>query len=96
MCLFQYENKRDKTYVGSVRRKLWNVLQRRDVSSKMTKCIQTIYSNVRSCVKYNNLYSDLFECSIGVHQGCVLIPYLFSMFINELAQEMEASCGYGI
>lgn len=38
----------------------------------------------------------MFECNVGVRQGCVLSPFLFSVLINELADKIEYSCYPGI
>ena len=36
--------------------------------------------------------TDYFHCASGVKQGCVLSPFLFSMFISEFVKEID-SCG---
>ena len=42
------------------------------------------------------MLSETFNIQIGVRQGCVLSPFLFSFFINELATQIEQNCTYGI
>ena len=49
----------------------------------MKKIISSIYTNVKSYVKVNGTLSKSFGCSLGLGQGCVLSPILFSLFINE-------------
>lgn len=57
----------------------------------MLKVIQSIYSNVKSRVKYNNEISSDFECYLGVRQGESLSPFLFSMYLNDIEHEFYAS-----
>ena len=45
-----------------------------------------MYNSLLSCIRANCEYSEFFECPVvGVCQGCVLSPSLFSLFINQLA-----------
>ena len=65
---------------------LWNKLFKLGVDSKMLSIIHDMYQQVRCCVKGQSTYSEFFECTIGLKQGEVLSPILFSMFINDLEQ----------
>jgi len=78
------------------RGKLWSVLKRKGVSSKMYNALQSIYSCVKCCVKDKGNFSEEFPCMIGLRQGCILSPFLFSIFINELSSEIENSCSPGL
>ena len=66
------------------RENLWMKLIKLDKSGKIFNNIKSIYSNVKSRVKYMNQLSDSFECLLGVRQGECLSPFLFSMFINDI------------
>ena len=52
--------------------------------------ISSIYSNVKSYVKVNGKLSKSFGCSLGLRQGCVLSPILFSLFINDLDEDTRS------
>ena len=51
---------------------------------------------VKTCVRNNDVYTDHFECTDGLRQGCLLSPGLFSMFANELTKIIESSGLRGI
>jgi hypothetical protein len=48
-----------------------------------------MYSHVKSCVKTDNGITDYFKCQIGVRQGCMLSPLLFSLYLNELIEMLQ-------
>jgi len=45
-----------------------------------------------SCVKWENVYSDLFTVMFGVRQGSVLASFLFAVFLNELSDTCNLDC----
>ena len=47
-----------------------------------------MYRNVKSRIKFNNNLSNDFSSYIGVRQGECLSPFLFSMYINDLENEL--------
>jgi len=55
-----------------------------NINGKMYNIISNMYSNIKSCISYNNNVSDYFNCEIGVRQGENLSPFLFSLFLNDL------------
>ena len=50
-----------------------------------------MYRSVKACVRTNDGLTDFFNCPIGLKQGCLASPILISVFINELAAEVENS-----
>ena len=95
-CL--YGNKRSKLYVVFVdykkafdlinREKLWTALEETGVSTKMVQMIKAIYKQVKAKVRFGNKLSDTINCPLGVKQGCLLSPVLFSILINKVAQKV--------
>ena len=49
----------------------------------MLKIINSLYSNVKSCVKHNGFLSEYFSNRIGLFQGEVLSPILYSLYVND-------------
>ena len=55
-----------------------------------------MYSKVSSCVLVDGEQSQWFDSMVGVRQGCVLSPILYSVFINGFAKFIKASGTGGI
>ena len=71
---------------------LWERLQMAGVGGRMLSAIQSLYTNVISCVRINGMFTDWFTQCTGLptvhcHQS--------SLFINELAFKIQA-IGKGI
>ena len=43
-----------------------------------------MYQNIKTCIRKENEYSEFFNCEIGVKQGENLLPFLFSLYLNDL------------
>ena len=61
----------------------------------MLKIIKDMHNQVKACVRGCNSYSDFFELAIGLKQGEVIPPLLFSLFIEdfELFLQNDPNCG---
>ena len=57
---------------------------------KMLQLIREVYSNVKVTVLTDEGLTDVFECRLGVRQGCMLSPRLFIIFINELEKMLKS------
>ena len=66
--------------------KLFQAVQQEGVKGTFFASIKSMYDSLLSCVRANNDYSDFLECPVGVRQGCVLSPSIFSLFINQLTK----------
>jgi hypothetical protein len=85
-----------KAFDSVDRNKLLLVLRKSGLYGKLLTSIESMYKVFRSCVKTNEGLTDFFDCPMGVRQGCILSPMLFSLFINELDTVISSSCGRGI
>ena len=77
-----------------VRDNLWYKMIKLGIRGKILNIIKSMYSVVKSRVKYDNKLGTEFFCSLGVRQGECLSPMLFSLFLNDL-EEVFATEGYG-
>ncbi len=48
-----------------------------------------MYEGVTCSVRLNGIYTDWFNVNIGVKQGCILSPTLFSISINDLVSSIN-------
>ncbi|MEW8544973.1 MAG: reverse transcriptase family protein [Candidatus Thiodiazotropha sp.] len=76
---------------------LINSLIRKGVHGKFLKLLIAMYSNLHAGVKLENgKCTSYFKCNIGTRQGCKLSTILFSLFINDLVDELKDSGIKGI
>ena len=75
---------------------LWYVLMKNGITGKFLQVIQSMYSQLQSCVKTNNGLSEYFDCIVGTKQGCMISPFMFILFINELITLFNNSNCQGI
>ena len=68
---------------------LFRKLLNEQISTKFVNAIKTMYTVVRSCVRYNHSQSEYFISNIGLKQGDPSSPLLFMFFVNDLAQNIN-------
>ena len=59
------------------------------IRGKMWRVIKNLYREVESCVRLGSEKTDWFSVEIGLRQGCILSPILFSIFIDGLAKAVK-------
>ena len=57
------------------------------VRRKMLHVIKSIYSNLKSRVKFDIRVISDFTCCLGGRQGECLSPMLFAMYLNDIEKE---------
>ena len=68
---------------------LWSKLSNL-VGGKIFRTILNLYQNIKSCVLFSGKASNFFNSEIGVRQGDNLSPLLFSIFLNDLKEHLDA------
>jgi len=56
------------------------------LNGKLLRIIRNMYQAVKSCVKLCDNYSDL---SIGLRQGEIISPIMFSLFVEDLEMYLQ-------
>ena len=84
-----------KAYDTVFREGLWVKLHQAGIQGKMWRMITSIYKKVQSCVLVEGVTTRWFEVEVGVRQGCVVSPVLFSIFVDGLARKIQES-GLGV
>lgn len=62
------------------------VLKSLNFGEKFLKWIKILYSKAESCVINNGHSSGWFEMNAGLRQGCALLPFLFILTVEKLAE----------
>lgn len=65
---------------------LWKILGEAGCPSKLITIIRLLHDNMNTVVLFDGEFSLVFEVKIGVVQGCVLAPTLFSIFLPEVIE----------
>ena len=55
-----------------------------------------MYETVKARIRTEEGYTEAFDCPVGLKQGCMLSPVIFSIFVNELTKLRENSDKHGI
>ena len=77
---------------------LWYKLYKLGINAKLLRVIEDMYNKVKTCVRGCNSYSEFFDCAVGLKQGEVISPILFSLFIEdlELFLQEDPTCGLSL
>ena len=59
------------------------------VGGRFYKLIKNIYSNSSCALKIGTSQTRSFSYSRGIHQGCILSPLLFNLYVNDLLSAFQ-------
>ena len=60
--------------------KLWKILQEIGIPDHLTCLLRNLYAGQEATVKTGHGTADWLQIGKGVRQGCILLPYLFSLY----------------
>ena len=79
--------------------KLWKILQEMGIPDHLTCLLRNLYADQEAPVKTTHRTVDWFQIRKGVHQGCILSPYLFNLYAEYIMRNAgldEAQAGIKI
>ena len=85
-CLLDASAAFDSVWQDGLFFKLYNI----GINSKIWRVLRSAYNDVHSCVMYDGLISRWFNVQQSVRQGGVLSPWLYIIYINDLANELQS------
>ena len=63
-----------------VHNKLWKILKKMGIPDHFTCLLRNLYAGQEATVRIGHGTTDWFQIGKGVHQGCILSPYLFNLY----------------
>ena len=79
--------------------KLWKILKEMGMPDHLTCLLRNLYASQEATVRTGHGTTDWFQIGKGVHQGCILSPYLFNLdaeYIMQNARLYEVQAGIKI
>ena len=60
--------------------KLWKILKEMGILDYLTCLLRNLYAGQEATVRTGHETTDWFQIGRGVHQGCILSPWLFNLY----------------
>ena len=71
---------------------LFHKLKMYNINGLFLNIIKDMYNGLICSVKTREGLSENFTTNVGVKQGCILSPTLFSLYLNDLCKSFDSSC----
>ena len=91
-CFVDMKRCFDSIYLNA----LWLKLYKANVDGKVLRIIRSMYQSVKSCVRHCENYSDYFNIAVGLRQGEIISPILFSLFVEDIEMYLQNRNSKGI
>ena len=59
-------------------------MKKYNISTHRIQVIKNLYNKATSAVLFNGSIGDWFRTTVGVRQGCLLSPTLFTIFLEKI------------
>ena len=69
--------------------KLWKILKKMGILDPLTCLLRKLYAGQEASVRTRHGTTDWFQVKKGVHQGCILSPYLFNLYAEYIMRNAE-------
>ena len=85
-----------KTFDSVSRLSLWYKMIKCGIDGKLLDIIKSMYDAIKLRVKCFNSLSDLYSCEVGLLQGEIMSPFLFSFFLADIEMHLQENINDGI
>ncbi|XP_053380261.1 uncharacterized protein LOC128548803 [Mercenaria mercenaria] len=85
-----------KCFDSVYRNALWFKMSKLGVGGKMLTIIRSMYEHVKCRIRHGKEFSDFIEIAVGLKQGEICSPLLWSMFIEDLELYLGTRPGSGL
>ena len=78
--------------------KLWKILKEMEIPDHLTCLLRNLYASQEATVRTGH-GTDWFQMRKGIHQGCILSPCLFNLYVEYITRNArldEAQAGIKI
>ena len=75
---------------------MWKILKEMGIPDHMTCLLRNLYADQEATVRNGHGITDWLQIGKGVHQGCILLSYLFNLYAEYIMQNArldEAQAG---
>ena len=66
--------------------KLWKIVQEMGIPEHLTCLLRNLYTGQEATVRTGHETTDWLQIRKGVHQGCILSPCLFNLYLDYIKQ----------
>ncbi|KAK3526893.1 hypothetical protein QTP86_003596 [Hemibagrus guttatus] len=78
-----------KAYDRVPREELWYCMRKSGVAEKYVRVVQDMYERSRTVVRCAVGQTEEFKVEVGLHQGSALSPFLFTIVMDQLSEEVR-------
>ena len=71
-------------------RKMWNIMLEMGFSRHLVRLIESLYEGQEAAVRVDGEDSEWFGVGKGVRQGCILSPYLFNIYAENIMRNVRS------
>ena len=64
-------------------------MRKYDISANLVRTIEQLYDKATSAVQMNKSIREWFKTTVGVRQGCLLLPTLFNIFLERIMHNAQ-------
>ncbi|KAK3568517.1 hypothetical protein QTP86_008630 [Hemibagrus guttatus] len=79
----------EKAYDRVPREELWYCMRTSGVAEKYVRVVQDMYERSRTVVRCAVGQTEEFKVEVGLHQGSALSPFLFTIVMDQLSEEVR-------